>query len=317
MPDDFIPTDREATEREDGYAGWDEHGPIFEAPEPEVFSRLLMATDGAPWWPRASKVQLAPIDGGSILDGYAPKGLWHTTETSSWPSYSTNYHPHMTVGLVDGRFQARQHIPLNRAARALRNESGGTQTNRSGVKQVEIITRADIVDVSGLPAVLEDGLADWAVWLKANWDVPMTCTVTFKPYPASYGKGNGVRLGAAAWEQYAGWCGHQHAPENDHGDPGALDWRRILQAQEADDMPYTEAQIRGMIQAELTEFAGRRFDDNGQTLTELLGKYRGDGKRFWQILDRLDERLATVEAIASRVAAIESDVDTLVERSGP
>jgi hypothetical protein len=79
-------------------------------------------------------------------------------------------------------------------------------------------------------------------------------------------------------------------------------WNRILLPAfvagrvEEDDMPYTEAEIRGMIQAELNEFAGRRFDDNGQTVTELLGKYRGDGKRFWQILDRLDAEVAEIKA---------------------
>lgn len=121
-----------------------------------------------------------------------------------------------------------------------------------------------------------------------------------KPNPAGFGFNNGGRTIAGV-----------QLIDDFRGDVAAA-----LTTQE-DDLPYTEAQIRGMIQAELREFAGTRFDDNGLTLTEQLGKYRGDGKRFWQILDRLDARLATVEAIASRVTAIESDVDTLVERSEP
>jgi hypothetical protein len=261
MPD-FIPTDEEATRREFGFTGWDEHGPIFEAPEPEVVSRLLVAADGNPWWPRAGRGQLAPVDGGSILAGYGAKGLWHTTETSAFPSYSTGFFPHMTVAVIDGKFQARQHIPFTRACRALRNESGGVQTNRTGVKQVEIVTRADIVDTDGLHPAMEDGLAEWATWLRAEWGVPLTCGVTFKSYPASYGKGNGVRLSPSAWERYAGWCGHMHAPENDHGDPGALNWRRILQREEADELTTEEwARLETLLDKYMRQ--GVRYVDHG------------------------------------------------------
>jgi hypothetical protein len=287
MPD-FIPTDEEATRREFGFTGWDEHGPIFEAPEPEVASRMLVAADGNPWWPRAGRGQLAPVDGGSILDGYGAKGLWHTTETAGFPSYSTNYFPHMTVAVVDGRFQARQHIPFNRAARALRNESGGVQTNRTGVKQVEIVTRADIVDEHGLDPAMEDGLAEWATWLRAEWGVPMTCSVTFKSYPSSYGKGNGVRLGFSAWERYAGWCGHQHAPENDHGDPGALDWRRILRAEEMDEMT----------------------GDDWARLEKLLDTYMRRGVRY---VDHGDE---TVAGASNNLENVREDIRRLATATG-
>jgi hypothetical protein len=294
---DFIPTDEAATRREDGLVGWDGHGPIFAAPEPAVISRLLAAADGNPWWPRAGRSQLAPADGGSILDGYGPKGLWHTTETSGWPGYATGFFPHLTVGLVDGRFSARQHIPFNRAARALRNESGGVQTNRTGVKQVEIIARADTVDVSGLPAALEDGLAEWAAWLKAEWGVPMTCSVTFKEYPASYGKANGVRLSGSAWESYAGWCGHQHAPENDHGDPGRLDWHRILRTQGDLTMADAQAILTAIakLREDLTVFGTRNLDETVEniaqrqrdTLTKLDALTTGVGAR----LDAIEELL--------------------------
>jgi hypothetical protein len=25
------------------------------------------------------------------------------------------------------------------------------------------------------------------------------------------------------WKMFSGWCGHQHVPNNDHTDPGAID----------------------------------------------------------------------------------------------
>jgi hypothetical protein len=30
------------------------------------------------------------------------------------------------------------------------------------------------------------------------------------------------------WNNFDGWCGHQHVPENEHWDPGKLDIGRLL-----------------------------------------------------------------------------------------
>jgi hypothetical protein len=262
MPD-FTPTDFEATRREPGFIGLDQNGPIFAALEEVPAARLAAASEGPLWWPRAdNRIQRAPEDGGSILDGYGERGLWHTTETDGWPGYGSGYFPHLTVKINGaGRFQAHQHIPFTRASRALRNEPGGVQTNRVTRCQVEIVTRADVVDTYGLHPAMVDGLADLAEWLRANWGVPKACSVTFKPYPASYGKGNGVRLSPSAWERYAGWLGHMHAPENDHGDPGALDWRPILQREA--DMPLNDADkqwIEQRLDAHTADL-GRKVED--------------------------------------------------------
>jgi hypothetical protein len=53
-------------------------------------------------------------------------------------------------------------------------------------------------------------------------------------YPASYGDAP-QRLSPAAWDAYSGVLGHQHAPDNSHGDPGAIDINRILSAARGDD----------------------------------------------------------------------------------
>jgi hypothetical protein len=234
---DFTPTDFDATRAEPGFVGWTDNGPIFRAPAAD----FALIGEGPLFWPRADeRIQRAATDGGSMLGG-PPKGLWHTTETSTWPGYSTGSFPHLTVMVTEGeRFTARQHIPFTRAARALRNESGGVQTNRITRCQVEIVTRADVVDTHGLHPAMEDGLASLAEWLEANWGVPRVCMVRFLTYPESFGD-NGVRLRGAAWEHYTGWLGHQHADENDHGDPGALNWRPILGfATEEDDVTKDE-----------------------------------------------------------------------------
>lgn len=266
---DFNPTSLDATRAEPGFIGLDQNGAIFAAAEDLPAGRMAAAAEGPAWWPRAdNRIQRAPEDGGSILDGYGERGLWHTTETDGWPGYGSGYFPHLTVSAASGRFVARQHIGFTRAGRALRNESGGVQTNRLTRCQVEIVTRADIVDTRGLDPAMVDGLADLAEWLRANWGVPKTCGVTFKPYPSSYGKGNGVRLSPGAWERYAGWLGHQHAPENDHGDPGALDWRPILgaTATEEADMPLDQ-DAKNWIE-------GRLDAHNEEIIREIKAAYR-------------------------------------------
>lgn len=167
------------------------------APNPELF------------FPGADLTHRAPIDGGSILGG-EPKCLWHDTETTVLPSYSTGFFPNMTI--CDGK--AFQHIPANRAARALQNLSGGVQTNRWNVFQIEVCGFANKV---AFVSVMQE-VADWLHEVRGT---PKTCTVEFKPFDASFGTNNGVRLSNKAWRDYSGHLGHMHAPENQHGDPGS------------------------------------------------------------------------------------------------
>jgi hypothetical protein len=165
--------------------------------------------DPALWFPGARLNQLAPVDGGSILGG---KGmvLWHDTETSGFPSYSSGFWPNMTINPVTG--EARQHIPANRAARALRNESGGVQTNRWRVFQIECLGFAN--EVAFHPV-----MAEVAEWAHDRLGVPLSSTVTWMSYPSSFGQ-TSVRLSSGEWSDYAGHLAHMHVPENDHGDPG-------------------------------------------------------------------------------------------------
>jgi hypothetical protein len=247
---DFTPTDFQAVRTEPGFIGWSDNGPIFAAPSAD----FALVGEGPPYWPRADeRIQRANTDGGSMLDGPG-KGLWHSTETDGWPGYATGSFPHLTVHVEGGRFVARQHIPFTRAARALRNESGGVQTNRITRCQVEIVDRADLIDMHGLKPPIEDGLADLAQWLEAEWGVPRVCTVQFLTYPESFGD-SPVRLGPAAWERYTGWLGHMHAAENDHGDPGALDWRPILLPKEDD---VTQDELLDALESDRGQAALRR-----------------------------------------------------------
>jgi hypothetical protein len=181
------------------------------------------------WFPGANTSHKAPQDGGSIVSGYAPKVLWHDTETTGLPSYSTGYFPNMTI--CNGT--PYQHIPANRAGRALKNPSGGVETNRGNVFQIEVCGYANKVAYHPV-------MTEVSEWLREVRGTPLECSVKWKSYPDSYGA-TSVRLSGSAWKSYTGHLGHQHAPENDHGDPGwPFPIDQILQGSGDDDLTPEE-----------------------------------------------------------------------------
>lgn len=217
------------------------------------------------FFPGADLSHRAPVDGGSILGG-EPKCLWHSTQGSNLPSYSDNFFPNMTIC----KGVAFQHIPANRAARALKNLSGGVQTNRWNVFQIEVCGFAnDLAFVSVMQEVAD--------WLQDVRRTPKTCTVEFIQFDASFGTNNGVRLSKDEWRVYSGHLGHMHAPENDHGDPGS---------------PFPIARILG-------GDAGSPSVGGGDDMTtdELLKALESDrGKKILKgvVTEAVREQLATV-----------------------
>jgi hypothetical protein len=162
----------------------------------------------------------------------------HTTEGMNWPGYSGGGEaPHATIWPLPGvGIKVREHIPTSLYAKALMNLPGGVETNRRGVLQYELVGTCD-------PA--HRGKAGWFFWpdaddkvlaaladylrpVLAKYAIPHRAPA-FKGYPASYGA-NGVRMGGATWNGFNGICGHQHVPENLHGDPGAFPIAKLIAA---------------------------------------------------------------------------------------
>ncbi|MFE0104127.1 N-acetylmuramoyl-L-alanine amidase [Streptomyces sp. NPDC059009] len=155
----------------------------------------------------------------------------HTTEGSSFPSYGGGGSaPNFTVKGTT----VRQHFDANESSRALVNKSGGVATNTLNVVQIELVGTC----VKGGPGLYwpnatdadMKGLVDLVKWLTTTYPgIPLVATL--KPwlaYPASYGSKNKQRMTFAEWNKFRGICGHQHVPENDHGDPGNFPISRLI-----------------------------------------------------------------------------------------
>lgn len=193
------------------------------------------------WLDRVERV--GGNNAGSMNGDGSRKLLLHTTEGGSIAGALSAYHannswPHLTVDCRKRR--AVQHLPLDVAARSLKNLAGGEETNRDGA----ILVQIEIVGFAGAPESI--GTPDDLVWFGREvvapiarlTGIPLESTVRWVPYPASFGRTAAQRLHGAAWDRYSGVCGHQHADENDHGDPGAIDIDLILSAARGeDDMP--------------------------------------------------------------------------------
>lgn len=174
--------------------------------------------------------------------------VWHSTETYGWPGYSGgSMAPNYTVlpDVPNKRLYWRAHFEDEQSSRALVNAPGGVDTNTSNAVQVEIIGTCnpdwarkwpgtskvggrDYLYVPEAPEWFLAGLADFVRDMSKRHGVPMRSGLTWAAYPGSYGTRASQRMSFAQWRAFYGHCGHQHVPENDHGDPGALNMTRIL-----------------------------------------------------------------------------------------
>lgn len=176
---------------------------------------------GALWHPKA--IRRIHIDAG-VFQGGGRKIVWHTTEGTSLPNYG-GAAPHFTFDPLNARLW--QHIPLNRAARAL--QAGGP--NFWNAVQVELIGYADTAlavrrrtperaVVNWSPAHYEQ-IAGLARWIETNFGVPRKCAVEFVGRTSHLASLDAVK-------RYSGHLGHQHVNGNDHWDPGLLKIELVL-----------------------------------------------------------------------------------------
>lgn len=183
----------------------------------------------ATWYAGATRKPIAGVTGGGSMVGGPARAIHHTTEGSTIAGAEATYAktknaPHFTIDYAHDVIH--QHLPVNVAATALKNPAGGVQTNRQGDYNVQI----EWVGFAKNPFTTHDGklvnagpkvraFFDWLRKLRIPDTWPMGAP---KPYPSSYGLGNGDR-NAKTWTSKGGHYGHSQVPENEHGDPGAID----------------------------------------------------------------------------------------------
>lgn len=184
------------------------------------------------WYPAAVK-NPAATDGGTYESGRPYRGVLHTTESHSFTPSSTDYggwhmsYPHFTALDRSAGVVIYQHIPIDRAARALANPGGGVQTNRARAIQVEIVGKA--AESASMSPRLVQALSEWMRWVEGQTGILREAPLDFRGSDA-FGTSSRSRMSAAAWNDFNGWCGHQHVPENSHWDPGRIRIEDLLRA---------------------------------------------------------------------------------------
>lgn len=177
------------------------------------------------------KVLQNGISGGTFTGGPG-KFVIHTTEGGSLPDYrGGTIAPHVTLRFLGtaGDCEIFSHTPLGVAARALRNEPGGVQTNRDSAIQMEIIgssvashaSKYGILYVPGINDKMKRTLAGVIKEICVLRGI--STRLTDKAWPVYNGGEHGQRMSLSVWDNFSGICGHEHVPENDHLDPASLD----------------------------------------------------------------------------------------------
>jgi hypothetical protein len=260
-------------------------------------------------------------------------GVVHTTEGRTLPSYNGGAIAPTVTGVPDikaKRIRWYQHYDVDESARALANKLGGVSTNTANAFQIELVgtcddskaktwggTRAG-VDYLHWPTAPDWALAEvaWLVrWLYDYHNVPMTCVKDWLAYgkdsrrpgitPASYGA-SPARMSFAEWQAFKGWCGHQHVPENDHGDPGSMDFARVIEhakgggqapTEEEEDMALTDDDIKKIGRQVVTGANGVKSPD--------------DPSVEWAMSSYLGLTYKATRTLVADVAAVKAKVDSL------
>lgn len=176
----------------------------------------------------------------------------HTTEGTTLDGYQGGaVAPNLTAvpDFKNKKLQWFQHYYIDTSSRALVNKPGGVQTNTLNVTQIELVgtcdpkthktwtsRETDHIYWPEAPDWALEELAKFVAWLNENHGVPLTGPKEWVSYPDSYGATK-TRMTFDEWDNFKGICGHQHVPENDHGDPGSLDFAKLISFVKDDEKP--------------------------------------------------------------------------------
>jgi hypothetical protein len=256
--------------------------------------------------------------------------VWHTTEGTTVPSYNGGAEAPNFTAYPD--FKAKrlvwyQHFDFDESSRALVNRAGGVETNTLNAVQVEIVGTCDPATHKrwgSTPHLYSADLPDWAVrdlaafakWANANHGVPLTARPVWLAYgsdsrrpgvtPASYGA-SPARMSFAEWSKFRGHCGHQHVPENDHGDPGAFPIADILAAAKGGTVPEKEPTLADMTAAQVHAAVwGRDAIPSPTTVSTHKTNPTWKAESYLpELVDRIARLTDKVDALTKKVDALQ------------
>lgn len=208
-------------------------------------------------------------------------GVLHTTEgsfESAYNEFRTHYAPHFLVGRDKaGKVRIIQFVSLGNWAAALENHSGGVETNRWAVAQIELVAHSSTKPWQVDAGVL-DALAELLAELNRVCGIPLS-----RPFPELMPSGVWAtetfsRRHAGKWGKVAGWYGHVEVPENSHWDPGAYRWTQLLVTAEAKLAPAPTPKPRPVVpKPDLTALR--------KQLGQLISYWRSRG-RTWESIKK-------------------------------
>jgi hypothetical protein len=247
----------------------------------------------------------------------------HTTEGRSLPGYEGGATaPNLTAvpDLAARKLRWYQHFDIDRSSRALVNLSGGVETNTLNVCQVELVGTCDPTTHKkwgSAPHIYWPEAPDWALaevaeflrWMHANHGVPLSGPTKWPAYPSSYGSAAGARMSGSAWNSFSGVCGHMHVPENVHGDPGAIDFARLIALAkgptQGDNVTISNADAKALFGADGTVPAARPPVANGDY---------DDGNTSWSAGYALQTAVEGVRKTQQSLGSVASDVTELTAK---
>ncbi|NED75418.1 hypothetical protein G3I51_24450 [Streptomyces sp. SID9944] len=263
--------------------------------------------------------------GGDLME--VNTAVLHTTEGIGVTDYDGgSMAPNLTAvaNFTKKRLDWFQHFDIDRSSRALQNLAGGVQTNTLNVVQVEFDGTCDYskrerwgTRVAGRDYIYWGAPPDWALrdmaeflrWLNANHGVPLIGPSTWLAYgpdsrrpgvvPASYGA-SPARMSFSQWEDFRGICGHQHVPENSHGDPGSLPFAQVIAlAKGTTSTPSKEDDTMEPI--DVWAYKGKTADGTTDP-SDAYAYLRGTRAKIDSLEAKVDKLTALVEKLAGQTA---------------
>jgi hypothetical protein len=153
----------------------------------------------------------------------APRtGVLHTTEggwAGSEAVFKRHFSPHFMLGILDGVPRIEQYVPVGTIGASMKAH------NDLAIVQVECIGFSEETSWQFQPRVV-DLIASLMMVCEAEYGIPLS-----RPWPDGvYGRARASdpHRHEGKFGSVAGWYGHGDVPDNDHWDPGNLQWQGLF-----------------------------------------------------------------------------------------